>query len=668
MDTLQTAPPRNSRLILGLGLLALFLFNVLLYAPLYSPDERPYRGSIAPGYAGITRFISEHPNPWGWNPQQYAGQPTQFSYPPLIPYAAATLHWISGMEPFQSYRSLIAFLACLGPVALAAAFYYFTRSLFWSLLAGFAYTFCSPAYGLFKSIDADRGLYYLPWRLLVLMKYGEGPHIAGLTMLPLILVAVHRATQRPGFRPLFLAAFAMALAPLTNWLSAFGLTVCILVYLVARPAGWKRVFLAGLLGYGLAAFWLTPDYVITTLFNWPKDSYGYQVEQSHWPLYLGLAGVLALIKLLMWRARAESFLQFTTLGFATFLWIAGGFYLYQRDTIPESRRYSLEFELFLFLAIFAWLYTAWRSKAGLDKGWVDKACVALAVLALAGACWPQAQKTYARTYESWGITDREKSLEYRLAKWLHDAKPQGRVFASGGLRFRLNAWFPIAQVGGTFESGLRERQAVTVFYQVRTGAASQPGEPESLDAIWQLAAMGTEYVVIHGPGSEEYYKDFKNPLKLINYAPVVHRLGEHDWIHKLPFRSLAFLVRPDELPVNFYKEALPPLYAAQTNPTRPQITFVEQTPSRYQIQGPVEPGFEISVLMNYDPGWRATQSGRDVPITRNNLGLIQLHPPPGDQPIVLDYAGTNQQRIFAAISLLVWSACLWRTLQSKRPH
>jgi hypothetical protein len=655
MDTLQTAPGnRLARFILPIGLLGLFLFNVLLYAPLFSPDERPYRGSIAAGYAGITRFISEHPNPWGWNPQQYAGQPTQFSYPPLIPYTAAALHWVSGMEPFQAYRSLIALMACLGPVALAAAFYYFTRSLFWSLLAGFAYTFCSPAYGLFKSIDADRGLYYLPWRLLVLMKYGEGPHVAGLTMLPLILAAVHRATQKPGFRALFVAALAMALAPLTNWLSAFGLTVCILVYLLARPAGWKRVLLAGVLGYGLACFWLTPEYVGTTLFNWPKDSYGYQVEQSHWPLYLGLGGVLALLKLLMWRARADSFLQFTSFGFATFLWIAGGFYLYQRDTIPESRRYSLEFELFLFLAVFAWLYTAWRSKE-----WVDKACVGLALVALAGACVPQAQKTFARSYEKWGITDREKSLEYRLAKWLNEAKPKGRVFASGGLRFRLNAWFPLAQVGGTFESGLRERQAVTVFYQVRTGAASQPGEAESLDAIWELTAMGTEYVVIHGTGSEEYYKDFKNPLKLMNYAPVVYRLGEHDWVHQLPFRSMAFLVRPDELPVNFYKEALPVFYAAQTNPARATLRFVEETPSRYLIEGPVEQGFEVSVLMNYDPGWRARQGGREVVVARNNLGLMQLRPAAGGEPIQLEYVGTWQQRVFAGLSLLVWAGCLW---------
>lgn len=655
MDTLQTTPRAASRLILPAGLAALFVFNVLLYAPLFSPQERPYRGSIAAGYAGITRFVSEHPNPWGWNPQQYAGQPTQFSYPPLIPYTAAAIHWGSGVEPFTAYRWLIGLFACMGPVTLAGAFFYFTGSWFWSLLAGIAYSFCSPVYGLFPPIDADRGLYYLPWRLLVLLKYGEGPHVAGLTMLPLILVAVHRATQRAGFRALFLAAGAMALAPLTNWLCAFALTLAVLVYWLARPQGWRRVMLAGLLGYGLACFWLTPDYIFTTLFNWPKDSYGYQVEQAHWPLYAGLLGLLVLLKFGMARAKADTFLQFTTLGFVAFLWIAGGFYLFQRDTIPESRRYSLELELFLFLAIFAWMYTAWRSVESVDKG-----CVWLALLVLAGASMSQGQKTVARNYEAWGHTDREQSLEYRLAKWLYEAKPQGRVFATGGLRFRLNAWFPVAQVGGTFESGLRERQVVGVFYQVRTGEASQAGEAETLDAMRELTAMGTEYVVIHGPGSEEYYKDFKNPLKLMGVAPVVYRLGEQDWVHRLPFRSMAFLVRPDELPVNAYKEALPVFYGAQTNPTRATMRFVEETPSRYRIEGPVAAGYEVSVLMNYDPGWKATQGGRRVEIGRNKLGMMQLHPLEGQGDIVLEFGAVPQQRLCAGVSLLVLVLSLWR--------
>ncbi|MFN7544364.1 MAG: hypothetical protein ACK5TN_16405, partial [Acidobacteriota bacterium] len=78
------ASPRK-HLTLALGLILIAALNLYLYGPLFSPEERPYRGSIAQGYAGITRFIAEHPNPWGWNPQQYAGLPPPFTYPPQLP-------------------------------------------------------------------------------------------------------------------------------------------------------------------------------------------------------------------------------------------------------------------------------------------------------------------------------------------------------------------------------------------------------------------------------------------------------------------------------------------------------------------------------------------------------------------------------------------------------
>ena len=41
------------------------------------------------GYVGMARFISQHPNPWGWNPLPYCGLPTQFMYVPNLPYLSA---------------------------------------------------------------------------------------------------------------------------------------------------------------------------------------------------------------------------------------------------------------------------------------------------------------------------------------------------------------------------------------------------------------------------------------------------------------------------------------------------------------------------------------------------------------------------------------------------
>lgn len=643
------------------GLILLTGLNLALYAPLFFPEERPYAGSISAGYAGITRFLAEHPNPWGWNPQQYAGQPTQFTYPPLIPYSAAALSWLTGLDPAYAYRLLIGALACLGPATLAFALFAFTRHLWLSLAVGLAYTLCSPLYGLFTSMDTDRGLYYLPWRLLVLLKYGEGPHLAGLTLLPLILVTIRWGAARRGFVSLFLMAIALATAPLLNWLAAFALTITMLLWLLAEPTHWRRLLPAGLLGYLLAAFWLTPEYISITLFNWPQDAYGFRPSQQLWVWQAATVALLLLTAFLLHHWQAPSAVRFPTLATLAFLAIAGGFYLYNLDLIPESRRYVLEFELFLFLALGAWLSVASRSPVG-----IDRVCAAILLVFLLGSAVPQLGKTAKRRWSDWALQPTHETLEYRLANWLAQAKPSGRVFVTGALRFRLNSWFPLHQVSGTFESGLRNRLAVGYFYQVRTDADSKPGEAV-LDARRQLTAIGAQYAVVHDAGSAEYYRDIKTPAKFNELGQEVFALTPHDRIYRLPFRSYAHLVQPAEFPKDRYKEALDPLYQALVDPGRPTLAVREHHPGHWQISGPVPSGHHISFAMNWDPGWRATQDGRDIPLHRTQTGLIALAATPAPQTTIhLTYHGLPQQRWFAALSLLAWVVSISLCIRARR--
>lgn len=644
---------KSRRFAWPLALLALAALNCLLYGPLFSPLERPYRGSIAAGYAGTARFVSEHPNPWGWNPQQYAGQPTQFSYPPLIPYSSALLVWLTGIEALWAYRLVVGLMACLGPVTLALAFAWATGSRFWAIALGVGYTLLSPSYGLFDALDTDRGLYYLPWRLLVLMKYGEGPHVTGLTLLPLVLAALVWGARRKDFTSLFLMSLALASAPLLNWLCAFALTVLVLLLIATDYKLAPRILLAGLWGYALSCFWLTPDYVYTTLFNWPKDAYGYKVEQSHLPMYGGLLALLALSRWLLQRAQAPFGVTFSTLAALTYCWIVAAFYLFNRDTLPESRRYAVEFELFLMSAIAAWM--AWGIRS---REWVDRLCVILCLAVCLRAATPQLKASAKRRWSDWGFVERANTIEYKLASWMDRHRPQGRVFASGSLRFRLNAISPLHQIGGTFESGLRNRIAVNYHYQVRTGEDSKPGQ-DGQDAFHELSVLGAEYFVAHGLESEEYYRDIKNPAKLAPFAPVVYQATPHDSISRLPFRSLAHLVRPEELPDSIYKEALPRLAAATQDASRPLLRSIEEHPGRYRIEGPIRPGDLVFFSMNFDPGWQATQDGRPIPIEPNALGLINLKPTPASMAsITLEYKGTAQQKLFAGLSALAWLGSL----------
>src|ERR1035438_9846057 len=315
-----------------LAFLILFL-NLWLNAPLFLSGELPFRGSVEGGYVSMARFLSQHPNPWGWNPFPYCGLPVQFMYVPALPYLSALgIRLLPHVSPDLVFRTIVSLAACFGPVTLFFFALYFTRSRRWALVTALAYSFLSPSYGLFPAVEKDRGIVQLPWRIQVLAKYGEGPHNTGLTLLPMALLAVWLAGKRRGYPRILLAAVLLAAIPLCNWVAAFALAIsCLLLLLAAwgEPEfqAW-RALAAAALAWLLACFWLTPSFVKIIFFNWPVDSFAYQLgRQQVWAL-AGMVGGALLIRLLFHRLHGSFYLCLATLGGFVFGWIATGFYLY----------------------------------------------------------------------------------------------------------------------------------------------------------------------------------------------------------------------------------------------------------------------------------------------------------------------------------------------------
>src|SRR5207237_942858 len=203
-------------------------------------------------------FVSAHPNPFGWDPQQYCALPTQFLYLPGMPYTTAALvHLLRGAQPANIYRILSAILTCLGPVSLFLFALYFTRSRWWALLGALAYSIFSPAYGLLPHLLKDLGQVQLPWRIQVLVKYGEGPHTMGLALLPLALIAVGAVGSLRKYWQVLVAALMLAAIVLTNWIAGLSLAFCCLLLLLSGLRA-RGLFAAGALGSLLACFWLPP--------------------------------------------------------------------------------------------------------------------------------------------------------------------------------------------------------------------------------------------------------------------------------------------------------------------------------------------------------------------------------------------------------------------------
>jgi hypothetical protein len=98
---------------------------------------------------------------------------------------------------------------------------------------------------------------------------------------------------------------------------------------------------------------------------------------------------------------------------------------------------------------------------------------------------------------------KETTVEYQLSRWLAGQAPQGRVFASGGLRFRLNPWFDIQPVGGGSRRGWRTACrwiSPTVFALEQSPDRAM----KRRIALLKLKALGAPYVAVHGPHPRNY--------------------------------------------------------------------------------------------------------------------------------------------------------------------
>ena len=657
------------RLSTPLLALAIFLLNVCLNAPLFQPGELPFRGSIEGGYVSIVRFIAAHPNPWGWDPFQYCGLPTRFLYVPALPYLTAFLGRLWPHVPLAFlYRVIVSGMTCLGPVTLFFFALYFTGSRRWSLAAALVYSCLSPSYGLFPAVEQDRGIVQLPWRVQVLAKYGEGPHNTALALMPLVLLALWWAARRRGYRPILVAALLLAATPLVNWVGAFALAIACALLLVASlgEPGFRawRVFAAAGLAYLLACFWLTPSFIKTIVFNWPTDSFAYQFGPAQRWLVAGLAFSVLLIRLLFGWLGGSFYLRFVTLAAFTFGFISTVFYIYGLDTIPESRRYAIEFELFLALGVVEAIRLAMR-----HPNQTVRLCAVGTAAAMLLAGTPQLWAYTTQGWSRWAPAPHEESIEYRLARWMAQHPPQGRVFATGGMRFRMNSWFDIPQVGGGFDTGLQNRVPWDLAYNMRTAKDSRPGR-ETQDALLELKAMGTEYVVLHGPKSREYYRDFVRPERVAASLPAVYR-EEDDTIYALPARTLANWLNPGELPG---KDAptrpwvLEPYIAALEDPARPALQTRWLGTDTLVIGGAAPPGRLVAVRVNADPGWQAFQDGRAIPIEIDNLGFMVLRPAAAAAThIELRYRATAEPRLMAALSALSWLTALSALFLCRKP-
>ena len=642
-------PPARTFL---LDSLVLLLLTAALIAPLFTAGYLDLWHSIESTFIADARFLSEHwPHP-GWQPLWYCGTRFDYVYPPALRYGTAGLSLLLGIEPVRAYHLYIAFFYCLGIVAV----YAFVRVAGGSRAAGWlsavATALLSPSFLLIRTMRHD-AFHLAPVRLGVLVRYGEGPHITALALLPLALLFAWRAL--PGRRPgsLALAALFSALVVSNNFYGAVALAMLFpiaawsLYNATLDRAVWLRAAAIAALAYGLTAIWLVPSYVRVTLDNMRFVSSG----GNRWSLavLVAVTAIYVLATRRLARGRKElAWVVFLAGSLAVMSLNVLGHYTLNFRILGEPGRHVPELDLAITLAAVEMIRRLWNRGSAATR-------VGLALIA--AGCLLTARGFVRHAWELYPASpDHRQQIEYRIPERIAKNHPGSRSLVAGSVRFWYNAWFNLQQAGGGSEQGLLNPLVMSIHWFAHA-------VPETGPALQWLLALGVDLVAVHDQASTELYHDSRYPQKFRGLLPVAYDNGAGDVIYRVPrrFPGLARVVETARL-----DRLRPVLHGDDLEAVRAYAGLLEngpdaaaasswEGPARMRIRARLAPGQSLIVQESHDPNWRASTGT----VRKDVMGFMRIDAPPGDHDLLLEFQTPFENRagrMLTLVSLAIFAA------------
>lgn len=637
---------------------------------LFSIEYTWHIGSIAGPYIALARYITENWRDLAWWPFWYAGIPYQNTYPPLLHFIVAGVAVLARITPALSYHAVVAAFYCLGPVTLFLMAHRLSGLRLYSFAAALLYSVFSPSIVLVPAIRNDIGSVFHPRRLQALVHYGEGPHVASMTLLPVAIVLLHLAFEKRRRIYWFLTALAMAAVVLTNWIGGFALAGAVVAYLLSRSqplsaGNWMAALAAGFYAYIIASPWIPPSTLKAIRTNAQHIGGDYAISLQHLK-YAGLL-LIAVVLIDLWfeRRKPAAHLRFA-LYFSLFMGaVALGAEYWNAVLVPQPQRYHLEMEMAFILALI------FPSKLLLDRLSMPRRTLILLGFALFCACQVRAYRGFAKWMNR--PIDPSSTVEYKTARWLKENMNGRRVLVPGATGFWMHVWTGVPLLNGGFDQGIPNWHVTAALHQIYSGENAGPREGEI--AVMWMKAYGVHAVAV----VREFYQSFANPRKFEGLLKPLMREGENV-IYEIPQRSpsLAHVIRPQDVvdpePVDALDvEPLKPFLAALDNPELPPAGFQWESHRRAVIRANLRKEHLLSVQITYHPGWRARVNGQPCRVRRDKLGMILLEPAcEGPCTVDLVYDGGVEMHIARALSWsgllagLLWIAAGWKKRSSKR--
>ena len=631
---------RDSLIVLALSIILIWpLFRLK-----YLDDWR----SIESTFIADARITADHLPHTGWQPLWYCGTRFDYVYPPALRYGPALLSKAAHLTTARAYHLYTAILYVLGILAV----YWFVRVVAGSwtggLFAAAGVALLSPSMLLIRQFRWDNPLWF-PQRLHVLMRYGEGPHMSALAILPAALAASYLALKE--WRPAALAAAGAlcALVVMHNFYGATALAIFfpVLVWSVwvchRGAAIWLRAACIAVLAYGLCATWLTWSYVSITLTNmrWVSEP-GSPVLQAALLILLLVYGVLSFR---LGRGSPELVSAVFVTGSLLILGLdVLSYYYFNARIFGEGHRLAPELDLVIILAGVEVIRRLWLRPP------LRTACVAVVVLAFVPALYylPNVWKPFPR------LGSVESGYPWKFAKWVHDNLPGERTLPSGEIRFWFDVWDDNIQADGGSKQGMLNQIIPIATYQIQNAVNVEAS------VLW-LQSLGAGAVIVPGPNSpDDYHADYKFAQKFRGVLPVIHE--EMDTaIYRVPriYSSIGRVVDRTAMSAvgTVVYSDVEPLrrYVAVIERPQPE-TFVDWNGfDQVSLRAKVSEGQSVLLQETYDPQWKAWEGVRQIPLRREPvMGFMLMDVPPGDHLLTLKFETPPQNQAgFALFGLTV---------------
>ena len=642
-----------------LDFVLLFLLTAVLIRPLWKLKYTDNWASIESTFIADARMLKDHwPRPL-WQPYWYVGTRFDYIYPPGLRYGTAAIAKYGGVDASKAYHIYVAFFYCFG----IAGVYLLTRLGFRNRWAGIgcaiAAAVIAPSYLVLP--EAAKDMFRTgPTRLNVLVRYGEGPHMTAFAWIPFALAFAWLAVRKKDYRWAVAAGVASAAIVANNFYGATALAMLFPLLLWAlwvtdkQAFGLRYVVPIPLIAFGLSAFWLTPSYLQITLRNMQFVA----GKPNYWSGWVGLLALLGFLSFTNRKFQKRPELAWAVFvgGAALFFTIntVGNYWLDFR-IIGEPMRLAPELDLIWIWVLAGGLLWLWH-----QARWGRVVTVTVIVGLLAG------HYNYLRHHRAiYPLgTDYKTTVYWRTPDWIASHYPEARTYVTGAVRFWYNSWHDLYQLGGSSEQGLENTMVMPSQWEIVMG-------PDPKLAVAWLQVMGVDLVAVHGPKSDEWYKDFLYPKKFEGVLKEVHQFERDNHVYEVPrrYRSMGRIVDRaalDRLPKIKDQTDLEGLekYLAvyEQGPEAPTRTHWRGT-DEMEFEGVTGEGQSIILQTSYDPAWRAESNLGRLPVKQDQLGFVRLDAPAGVKSVRLIFDKPMEKtagEVLFVITILASGWVLWK--------